>query len=51
MRLREILAADGVTAEIHEVAVTNMSMAKTLRFCGSPTIRSMGLISRENRKM
>jgi hypothetical protein len=43
MRLRKILAADGVTAEIHEVAVTNMVMAEALRFCGSPTIRINGL--------
>jgi Domain of unknown function (DUF2703) len=42
LRLREILAADGVAAEIQEVAVTNMAMAKTLRFCGSPTIRING---------
>jgi glutaredoxin len=41
-RLREILAADGVAAEIHEVAVRNAAMAKALRFCGSPTIRING---------
>ena len=42
MRLREVLAADGVAAEIREVAVTNMQMAEALRFCGSPTIRING---------
>lgn len=42
LRLKEILAADGVAAEIHEVAVTNAAMAEALRFCGSPTIRING---------
>jgi hypothetical protein len=42
MRLKEILAADGVTAEICEVAVANMAVAEALRFCGSPTIRING---------
>jgi hypothetical protein len=42
MRLKEVLAAAGVAAEIHEVAVTNMAMAGELRFCGSPTIRING---------
>jgi hypothetical protein len=42
MRLKEVMAAAGVAAEIHEVAVTNMAMAGELRFCGSPTIRING---------
>lgn len=42
LRLKEILAADGVAAEIHEVEVTNAAMAEALRFCGSPTIRING---------
>ena len=42
LRLKEILAADGVAAEIQEVAVTNAAMAEALRFCGSPTIRING---------
>jgi hypothetical protein len=42
MKLKEILAAGGVAAEIHEVAVTNAAMAEALRFCGSPTIRING---------
>jgi hypothetical protein len=36
--LKEVLAAEGVAADISEVAVNDMATAKALRFCGSPTI-------------
>lgn len=42
LTVKEILAAEGVMAEIDEVAVTDLAMAKALRFCGSPTIRING---------
>jgi hypothetical protein len=38
-KLKEILAAESVAAEISELAVTDMVTAEELRFCGSPTIR------------
>ena len=40
--VKEVLAAEGVAAEIHEVLVRNEGMASELRFCGSPTIRING---------
>ncbi|MGC1107778.1 MAG: hypothetical protein WA876_14710 [Candidatus Acidiferrales bacterium] len=40
--LRDILAAEGVTAEIHEVLVRDERMANELRFLGSPTVRIDG---------
>lgn len=40
--LRDILAAEGVAAEIHEVLVSDERMANDLRFLGSPTIRISG---------
>jgi hypothetical protein len=40
--LRDVLRAEGVAAEIHEVLVTDETMATDLRFCGSPTIRING---------
>ena len=40
--LRDVLAAEGVLAEIHEVLVRDEAMAKRLRFAGSPTIRING---------
>jgi Domain of unknown function (DUF2703) len=40
--LTEVLAAEGVLAEIHEVLVQDQAMAKKLRFAGSPTIRING---------
>lgn len=40
--LRDILAAEGVTAEIHEVLVRDERMANELKFLGSPTIRIDG---------
>jgi hypothetical protein len=42
VRLREVLAAEGVSDEVQEVAVTDSRMARALRFCGSPTIRVNG---------
>jgi hypothetical protein len=41
-RLEEVLAAEGVAAEIHELLVTDDGMARQLRFRGSPTIRIDG---------
>jgi len=40
--VKDVLAAQGVTSEIHEVLVTDGEMASTLGFCGSPTIRING---------
>ncbi len=41
-RLRDVLLAEGIAAEIHEVAVKDAKEAEELRFCGSPTIRING---------
>ena len=40
--VRDVLAAEGVAAEIHEVLVSDERMANDLRFLGSPTIRIDG---------
>jgi hypothetical protein len=40
--VKDVLAAQGVSAEIHEVLVTHEGMASELKFCGSPTIRING---------
>lgn len=40
--VKEVLAAEGVAVEIHEVLVRDEGMADELRFCGSPTIRING---------
>ncbi len=40
--VKDILVAEGVAAEIHEVLVKDVGMASELRFCGSPTIRING---------
>jgi hypothetical protein len=40
--VKDILIAEGVAAEIHEVLVEDVRMASELRFCGSPTIRING---------
>jgi protein-disulfide isomerase len=40
--IKEVLAADGVAAEIQEVLVRDERMADKLRFSGSPTIRING---------
>jgi hypothetical protein len=41
--LRDVLAAEGVQAEIKEVLVVDAQMASELKFLGSPTIRINGL--------
>ena len=40
--VRDVLAAEGVVAEIREVLVRDQGMASELRFCGSPTTRING---------
>lgn len=40
--VKQVLAAEGVEAEIHEVLVTDDRMADELGFSGSPTIRING---------
>ncbi|MHB8525767.1 MAG: DF family (seleno)protein [Candidatus Acidiferrales bacterium] len=40
--VREVLAAQGVAAEIQEVLVRDERMANELKFLGSPTIRVNG---------
>jgi hypothetical protein len=40
--LAGVLAEEGITAEIHQVLVTDETMARELRFRGSPTIRVEG---------
>jgi hypothetical protein len=40
--VRDILAAEGVDAKIHEVLVRNEGMASEFKFAGSPTIRING---------
>jgi hypothetical protein len=40
--VKEVLAAEGVAAEIQEVLVRDEGMADELGFCGSPTIRING---------
>jgi hypothetical protein len=40
--VKEVLAAEGVAAEIHEVLVRDEGRAGELKFCGSPTIRING---------
>lgn len=40
--VKDVLMAEGVAADIHEVLVRDEAMAKQLRFAGSPTIRING---------
>jgi hypothetical protein len=40
--VKQVLAAEGVDAEIHEILVRDEGMANELGFCGSPTIRING---------
>ena len=40
--VRDVLAAQGVTTDIHEVLVQDEGMAGKLKFLGSPTIRING---------
>ena len=41
-RVRDVLLAEGIRAEIHETAITDANAAQELRFRGSPTIRING---------
>jgi hypothetical protein len=38
LKLKEVLAAEGVTADISEVSVNDIATANALHFRGSPTI-------------
>lgn len=40
--VKEVLAAEGVMTEIHEILVSDEGMAGKLKFLGSPTIRING---------
>ena len=40
--VKEVLAAEGVATDIHEVLVSDERMASELKFLGSPTIRING---------
>lgn len=40
--VKQVLAAEGVEAEIREVLIRDEEMANELHFCGSPTIRING---------
>lgn len=40
--VRDVLTSESVTAEIHEVLVSDERMANELRFLGSPSIRING---------
>jgi hypothetical protein len=49
--VKQVLAAEGVAAEIQEVLVRDEGMADELRFHGSPTIRINGRdVARESEK-
>ena len=41
--LKDVLAAEGVQAEVKEVLVVDAQMASEVKFLGSPTIRINGL--------
>ena len=41
-KLRDVLLAEGMAAEIHELAVSTTSAAQASEFPGSPTIRING---------
>ena len=40
--VRDILAAEGIEAKVHEVLIRDEGMASELKFGGSPTIRING---------
>jgi hypothetical protein len=40
--VKDVLAAEGITTEVHEVLVRDDQMAAELKFVGSPTIRIDG---------
>lgn len=49
--VRDVLAAQGVVTDIHEILVADEKLAHELRFIGSPTIRINGRdVIEENRK-
>jgi len=49
--VKDVLAAEGVATEVHEVLVRDEEMASELKFLGSPTIRVNGRdVSGETRK-
>jgi hypothetical protein len=49
--VKDVLTAQGVSAEVREVLVTHEEMASNLKFCGSPTIRINGRdVARESWK-
>jgi hypothetical protein len=41
--LRDVLASEGIVAEVKEVLVADAQMASELKFLGSPSIRINGL--------
>lgn len=41
-QLRDVLLAEGIAAEIHEVAIKDAKAAEKLKFRGSPTVRING---------
>jgi hypothetical protein len=41
-QLKAVLRAEGIPAEIHEVAVTSTKAAQELKFRGSPTVKING---------
>lgn len=41
-RLRKVLQSEAISAAIHEIAVTDEGMARSLQFPGSPTVRING---------
>ena len=40
--LRNVLRSEAINAPIHEIAVTDDAMARSLKFTGSPTVRIDG---------
>jgi len=49
--VKDVLAAEGVMTEVHEVLVRDEEMASQLKFLGSPTIRVNGRdVAEEARK-
>ncbi len=49
-RIRKILKAQSLDASIQEIAVTEESVARSLRFGGSPTVRVNGRDVEEEQK-
>jgi hypothetical protein len=42
-RVRNVLAAEGITADVLQIEVPNARAAESLRFLGSPSIRINGI--------